>query len=104
MIILRRRVICSFETGTHRFQIFRGIKSIISMTIFYQLFSILAINGFALTLTIWAILSANMRAFIRVQSTPFQTLNNIFFRTLNITALVGIFNAQDEITFMLPGE
>jgi hypothetical protein len=62
------------------------------MAVLYQLFGILPVNGFPLTLAVRPVSTAMLYAFIRFKPAPFQGIENIFFRAVYITALVRVFD------------
>jgi hypothetical protein len=106
MVVLRGRILRRLIFCPHFFQLFRGIECIVRIPLFYQLGSIFFIKslGFALALPVGTIGARTFGALVGLQSTPLQTVEDIFFRAGNIAALVGIFDTKDKISAMLTGK
>jgi hypothetical protein len=104
MIILFTAAACCLEVFPHFFKLLRRIEGIIGMTFADQLFGILTITFFSLTLPVRAQRTTMQGALIRLQTTPGQAIENIIFGPGNISALVGIFYADNELTPVLSGK
>ena len=85
-------------------QFFGCVKSVISMSLANQTLCILTVNGFALALAVRCIMSASNGAFIGGKSAPLKAFQYVFFSAFYITALIGIFNTKNKISFMFFGE
>ena len=49
-----------------------------------------------LGLQVWAIGSADIRAFVPIQAQPFQVANDLFSTFRDVAVLIGVFYAEDE--------
>ena len=58
---------------------------------------VLVVNGFTVALAIRPIVAAKTHAFIGQKPDPTQGVYDVTFRAGHITALVGVFDAQDEL-------
>jgi hypothetical protein len=104
MIVLRICIGIGTQSNTHGIQFRCGIESIIGQPFLHQLFGVPPVTFFSFTLPVRTECSSVLRAFIRFESAPFQSFKNIFFGSRNITALIGVFYPENEITPMLPGK
>lgn len=60
--------------------------------------------GFPFTLAIGAIFTGMEGTFVGLESTPGKAVQDILLRSLYIAALVGVFDTEDKVAFMLAGE
>ena len=104
MLILRGGIGGRFKVLAHCFQFVGRIESIIGPAVFHQLLGILTVLRLALALAVRTIAAAVRGTFIGLQPAPAQALHNIFFRAGHKTRLVGILDAQDEITAVVAGK
>jgi len=90
--------------GAHLIQLFSGAETRERMTQRYQLLGVRLINVTALALPIWAVWASNVRTFAPLNTQPAQRIENLLFRLTSRTQLIGVFDAQDELTAMLLGK
>src|SRR6478672_6095532 len=83
------------QVFSHGFNFFRSVKGIISMSFFYKFLSVFFINVFSLALPVRCIW-----AFIGLDPAPVEAINYVLFRPWHIAGLIGIFDPQNEITFI----
>src|SRR5690606_11330320 len=69
-----------------------------------QLIRVLLINFTPFALTIRTVRAAHIRAFVPFDTEPAQRIIDLLFRLPRRAQLVGVLNAQDELTAMLAGE
>ncbi len=74
------------------------------MAICDKLFRVLAVDRFAFALAIGAYRATGLRAFIRHQAAPPEAVHDVCFRTGHESGLIGVFDAEDEVTAVLAGE
>jgi hypothetical protein len=76
------------------------------MPLFNQLAGVFLIEakGLALALSVRPMRAALLGAFVGFQTAPSEAVDNIFLCTGYIPALIRIFNAEDEIAPVAPGE
>jgi len=106
MIVLRGGILGCLVVGTHFFELFGCIEGVVSMTLLYQLLSILLIESFrlALTLAIGSIGAGVQGALVGVESAPGEAVEDILFGPGYIAALVGVFDTEDKVAMVLAGE
>ena len=84
---------------TFGFQLFGGIEGVGGGTLLDELLCVLLIKsfGFALALAIGAVGAGVKGAFIGVEAAPGEAVENIFFCSYDITALVSVFDAENKV-------
>src|SRR6185369_4329018 len=85
---------------SHGFNFFWRIKGIIGMSFFYKFLSVFFINVFSLALPVGCIWPFMVRAFIGLDPAPVEAINYVLFCPCHIAGLIGIFDPQNEITFI----
>jgi hypothetical protein len=106
MVVLGGGVFGCLIAGTHFFQLYGCIESIVSVSLPEELLSVLQIEpfGFPLALTVGTIRAGMQGAFIGVEATPGETVENILFRSGDIAALVGVFDTKNKVALVLTGK
>jgi hypothetical protein len=64
----------------------------------------LTVEWLAVALAVGTIVSADVDALVELYAQPFEGLNDIFLGTRDETGLVRVFNAENHIAAILPGE
>ena len=90
--------------GAHLVQLFSGAEARERVAHVDQLLAILLIDIATLALPVRAVRAANVRAFAPVDPQPAQGVEDLLFGLAGRTQLVGVFDAQDELTAMLLGK
>ncbi|MNF43332.1 hypothetical protein D3C84_244100 [compost metagenome] len=102
--VVTRGFTASHLLGAHLVQLFGGAEAREGMTELHKLLAILLINIAALALTVRTVRAADVRAFAPVDPQPAQGVEDLLFGLAGRTQLVGILDAQDELTAVLAGE
>ena len=106
VVVLRGRVVGRFMFFAHLFELFGGIEGVVGVAVPDELGGIFFIDaeGLAFALAVGAEGAALERAFVGFQATPGEAVVDVLFRARDVTALVGVFDAEDEFSAMLAGE
>jgi len=88
----------------HFFEALRGAVTVIGVSVRNKTPSGLVIEFQALGLDVRAIVAADLRSLIPVQTHPSQATKNRLDSAFNPTGDVGIFNADDEAAAVVPGK
>ena len=89
--------------GVQGFQTLLGAEAVIGLALSHQLFGVLLEHAHALALHIGADRAADVRAFVPQQAGLPQGVVDHIHRALDVAALIGIFDAQDERTILVLG-
>src|SRR5205085_64976 len=101
MIVLGGWILICFEIMSHPVQLFRRIERVISVSVANQFFCVVAIVILSFALPVRSVVAAVQGAFIGFETCPLQAIENIFFSTGDITALIGVFDAENKIALVL---
>jgi hypothetical protein len=106
MIVLGGRIVGGLVSFPHGIELFGRVEGIVGMTRIHELLRIFFIHaqGFPFALPVRAKGAGLFRAFIRFQPAPFQAVHDIFLCACHVTALVGIFDPEDECAAMTTGK
>ena len=89
--------------GVEGFQTLLGAEAVICLAFSHQLLGILLEHAHALALDVGADGAADVRAFVPQQAGLPQGVVDDIHSALNVTALVGVLNAQDEGAVLVLG-
>ena len=104
MPVITRRLLVAHLLGTQRVQALTAAKTAESMPLVDQCFAVLLINCTALALAVGPVRPTDIRAFIPIQPQPAQGVEDLLFGLGAGAHLIGIFDAQDELTTVLAGK
>jgi hypothetical protein len=104
MVILRGGVLLSLVIFPHRLQFGRSIEGIVGIPLFDQFLCVGPIGRFSFALAVGTEGAAVLYAFIGFEPAPTQAIENIFFRSGHISALVGVFDPDNEIASVFFGK
>ncbi|MNZ87264.1 hypothetical protein D3C78_1061150 [compost metagenome] len=90
--------------GAHLLQLFGGAEAVERMAGIDQLLGVLGVDLAALALPVRAVRAAHIRAFVPFDAKPAQGVEDLLLRLAGRAQLVGVLDAQDELTAMLLGE
>ena len=102
--IIHWRFFGGFTGGTHFIEAFFIAEAIVSTAFFDEFFGVFCIGVTALGLDIWAVISADIGAFIPLKACIFEGVIDDFEGTIDSTFLIGIFDAEDESAVHIAGE
>ena len=87
-----------FGSGTALIELLLGAEAVISLSAFNKLLGIGKIHILALALDIGAVISADIGSLVPIDTGKMQTGINLIDRTLDITSLIRILDAEHEDT------
>jgi len=105
VVVLGGGVFGRFVLGPHFLQLLGCVEGVVGVTLINQLFGILGVKAFclALALAIGAIGAGVEGTFVWGERAPGKAVEDIFFGSGYIAALVGVFDAEDEVALVLAG-
>ena len=85
-------------------QLLGGAKAQVGLALGHQALGVLAVHRHALRLPVGAERPADVGAFVPVEAQPLQVLEDLRFGAGLVALQVGVFDAQDERSALLPRE
>ena len=98
MLVIFEHFAAGFGGCAALVQLLFGAEAIIGGSFFHKLLGIRQINIFALRLDIRTVIAANIRAFVPIHAAVAQRAVNDLRRAFDIALLIGILDAQDELS------
>src|SRR5690606_5161553 len=102
--VVARSFLVGHLFGAHLIEALSAAEAREGMALGNQFIRVLLINFTPFALTIRTVRAAHIRAFIPFDTEPAQRIIDLLFRLPRRAQLVGVLNAQDELTAMLTGE
>jgi hypothetical protein len=102
--VVARGFLARLLLGTQRVEALGGAEARERMALLDQLVAVLLIDGAALALPIRAVRAADVRALVPLDTQPAQRVEDLLFRFASRAHLVGVLDAQNELTAVLAGE
>ncbi|MNZ74188.1 hypothetical protein D3C78_926310 [compost metagenome] len=90
--------------GAHLLQLFGGAEAVEGMAGVNQFLGVPGVDLATLALPVRAVRAADVRAFVPFDAEPAQGIEDLLFRLARGAQLVGVFDAQDELTAVLLGK
>lgn len=102
--IVTRGFAASLLLGTHLLQLFGSAEAVESVAGVYQFLGVFGVDFATLALPVRAVRAADIRAFVPFDAKPAQGVEDLLLRLTRGAQLIGVFDAQDELTAVLLGK
>ncbi len=87
----------------HLLEPFGGTPAVVGVAGLNQLIDVGAVGVESFRLAVRAVLTADVRAFVRLQAEPFERVVDLLLGAFDEAGLVGVFDAEDELAAGLAG-